>query len=191
VTVVVTDNPELREFQLRGVMGNIAKCLQELSDLSNKLREREDGKIRRGRQYTLESVNSKVKTILSQEHMKNIFDYSAYYINKNIVLTYNINDDKFNYIKEFVLGKTTLFTNRDNWTNEQIISAYRSQYHVEECFKQLKNNDYLSFRPIRHFIDNNITIYAFYCVLTLTLTSILKLELKKLGYDYSINNILK
>ena len=69
-------------------------------------------------------------------------------------------------------SKSVLFTDRDDWTNERIVGAYRLQYHVEEAFKQMKDTKYLSFRPIRHFTDNHIRVHTFYCVLALTLSGL-------------------
>jgi transposase len=191
VTVVVTDNPELYEAQIRGVANNIAKCTQELAELASKLKERENGAKIRGRQYTIDSVNAKIKNILSVEHMKNIFNYTVEIVNNNLTLSYSFNDNAFAYLKENILGKSILFTDRDDWSNEQIVSAYRAQYHVEECFQQMKHKSYLSFIPLRHYTDKHIIVHAFYCVLALTLASVLNLELKRMGYDVSINRMLK
>jgi transposase len=191
VTVVVTDNPELYKLQMRGVTSNIEKCSQELDELSYKIKEREDGKIFRGRQYSVDSVIKKIESILKPEHMNKIFDYKVEKIDGNITLSYNINEGKFSYLKQNILGKSILFTDRDDWSNERIVSAYRSQYHVEECFKQMKDTEYLSFVPIRHFTDKHITVHAFYCVLALTLASVLNLEFKRMGYEVSIHQMLK
>jgi transposase len=189
VTVVVTDNPELYKSQIRGVENNVNKCLKEFEELSGKLKERENGKKVRGRQYTLESVEAKVKSILTAEHMKKIFDYDIIHKNNQIIFNYKLNDDKFIYIKEHILGRSVLFTDRDDWSNEQIVGSYRAQYHVEECFKQMKHTEFLSFVPIRHYTDKHIIVHAFYCVLALTLSTVLNLELKRMGHDVSISKM--
>ena len=190
VAVVITSNPELYALQMRSVLNNISKCTLELSELSQILKEREDGKPRRGRQYTVESVESRVKNILSAEHMKAIFDFDIDRVDNIITLKFGVNEDKFDKLKEHTLGKSVLFTDRHEWTNEQIVGAYRSQYHVEECFKQLKNKEHLSFVPIRHFTDSHIAVHAFYCVLALTLTSVLNLEYSKISGKISIAEML-
>jgi transposase len=89
------------------------------------------------------------------------------------------------------LGKSILFINRFEWTTEEILSTYRSQYHVEENFKQLKNIKYLTFRPVRHFTDRTIRVHAFYCVIALTLCSLLRLEMENLGHKMTISTALK
>ncbi|MDR2200194.1 MAG: IS1634 family transposase [Deltaproteobacteria bacterium] len=191
VTVVLTNNPELFEAQLRGVTNNILKCSNALSELAGKLEERKEGKIFRGRQYSVESVNTNVKNILSAEHMKRVFEYDVESVEGNVTLSYRFNHEGFDNLKEHILGKSILFTDRDNWSNEQIVSAYRAQYHVEECFKQMKHKSYLSFIPIRHYTDRHIIVHAFYCVLALILTSLLNLEFKRMGYNITINKMIE
>ena len=36
-----------------------------------------------------------------------------------------------------------LLTDNDDWTGEQIVLAYRSQYCIENAFKQMKNPHFL------------------------------------------------
>jgi transposase len=191
LTVVITDNPELRDAQLVGLKANILKCEKEFLDLQNSLRLREAGKIIKGRKRTAESVLKNVEKILSAEHMKKVFSYNITGNDKNISLNFAFNKDKFDDLVNTYLGKTILFTNRDNWTNEQIVATYRSQFHIEDNFKQMKNIKYLSFRPIRHFTDRMIIVHAFYCVLALTLSCLLQLEMENLGYKMSVNAVLK
>jgi transposase len=187
LTVIITDNPKLREAQLDGVNNNINKCTKELVALQDSLRLREEGKIVRGRKRTAASVGKNVDKILLPEHMKKVFKYDISGVDNNIILSFNLDKDKYDDLVNNHLGKTILFTNRDDWTNEQIVATYRSQFHVEECFKQMKNIKYLSFRPIRHFTDRMIIVHAFYCVLAYTLSCLLQLEMNKLGFKFSLN----
>ena len=46
-------------------------------------------------------------------------------------LTYDINTNALNRIVETHLGKTILISNRAEWSDEQIIEAYRSQFLIE------------------------------------------------------------
>jgi transposase len=191
LTAIITDNPTLREAQLEGMNANMLKCKEKFAALQDNLRQRADGKITKGRKRTAASVAKNIQDILSAEHMKKVFTYEICDIDGKILVTYNLDPDKLNYVVNNYLGKTILFTNRDNWTNEQIVSTYRSQFHVEENFKQLKNTNYLTFRPIRHFTDVTIRVHAFYCVIALTLSSLLRLEMERLGYRMTVNTMLK
>ena len=92
-----------------------------------------------------------------------------------------------------------LFTDNDGWTGEQIVPAYRSQYHIEDAFKQMKNPRFLGMRfqllrqwsPMLYWKDSKIQVHAFYCVLSLLLTSLLQRELARKDEPLSINRMLE
>jgi transposase len=189
-TVIITDNPKLRDSQLVGLKDNIRKCETELLVLQDALKRREEGKIVKGRKRTPKTVGNNINKILSHEHMKKLFKVNITCLNDNIELTYDFIDSNYNNLLNYHLGKTILFTNRDDWTTEQIVATYRSQFHVEGSFKQMKNIKYLTFRPIRHFTDKMIIVHTFYCVLAYTLCCLLQHEMEELGYKMSINAVL-
>jgi hypothetical protein len=190
-TVVLTNNPELYNAQMDGVLNNIAKCESPFAELEERLRLREAGIITKGKKPTVESVTKNIVSILSAEHMKDIFDYTVTAEpGQTPTITLSLNDERWDRLKERILGKTFLFTDHLDWSNEQIVSAYRSQYHVEDAFKLMKDTKYLSFRPVRHFTDEHIRVHAFYCVLALTLTSLLNKELEQMGHKMSIRRML-
>jgi transposase len=89
--------------------------------------------------------------------------------------------NRFDALKVRKLGKSILFTDRFDWTNEKIVGAYHRQYHVEDAFQQMKDTKYLSFRPIYHFTDAYIRVHALYCVIALTLASLFNKEVEALG----------
>ncbi|MDR2338353.1 MAG: IS1634 family transposase [Deltaproteobacteria bacterium] len=191
-TVIITDNENLRESQLVGLKDNILKCDKELYSIQNALKLREDGIITKGKKRTYNSVEKNIDRILSADYMKKIFSTSVEKNEENALsLRYNLREDQYDDVVNNFLGKTILFTNRHEWSNEKIVSTYRSQFHVEESFKQMKDVNYLSFIPVRHFTDATIKVHGFYCVLAFTLSCLLQLELKRLGYNMTINNALK
>ena len=189
--VVVTNNPVLYDAQMVGVHSNIATCQKELAQLHKRLKLRKEGAITKGKKPTAESVGKNIKAILSAEYMYGIFDTAVKVgMDQTPELEFSLNNESLAELQERTLGKTILFTDRQEWTNEQIVSAYRSQHHVEEAFKQMKDTAHLSFRPLRHFTDANIRVHAFYCVLAYTLAALLNKELKQMGHDVSINRML-
>ena len=190
-TVVMTYNPELYKSQLRGVSHNIEKCVARFQELQESLLKWERGEVRKGRKPGLKGVNNSVSSILSAEHMKEIFIYNMKLVGGFVTLSFSLDNDKLENLKTTVLGKSFLFTDRSDWTNEQIVGAYRSQYHVEEAFKRMKDPEYLTFRPIYHFTDSKIRVHAFYCVLALLLSSLLNRELQDMGYRISIHRMLE
>jgi transposase len=191
LTVVLTYNPELFKTQLDGVKMNIQKCEEKLAELRKSLLARSSGEVKKGKKPTVESVKKKVVGILSRQHMKNVFDTETKQNEDGTTaFSYKLNEKKLNDLKKNVLGKSLLFTDHDDWSTEKIVSAYHAQYHVEQCFRQMKDVKYLSFRPQYHFTDANVKVHAFYCVLALTLCSVLQLEMEELGHDMSIHKII-
>ena len=191
LTAILTFNPELYNAQLDGVTSNIEKSAAKLAAIEFKLKARRDGVVTKGRVPTLDSVKKKVEGSLSAEHMKSLFDWNIEELEGGFLrLNYSFNEAKFHELKEKRLGRSILFTSCSDWSTEKIVMAYRSQYHVEEAFRQMKNNKYLSFRPIHHFTDDKIRVHAFYCVLALLIVSLLQRELWKMGYKISIERML-
>ena len=190
-TAVMTYNPELYKSQLRGISANVEKCVARLQELQESLLKWERGEIRKGRKPGLKGVDNSVSSILSAEHMKEVFIYNIKLVGGFASLSFSLDVDKLENLKTTVLGKTFLFKDRSDWTNEQIVGAYRSQYHVEEAFKRMKDPEYLSFRPVYHFTDSKIRVHAFYCVLALLLTSLLNRELQDMGHRISIHRMLE
>ena len=90
-----------------------------------------------------------------------------------------------------VLGKRILFTDNEDWTTEEIVLGYRSQHHVESAFRQMKDRYFVSFEPMRHWTDQKIQVHAFYCVLALTLASLLRREAARKGVALSADALLE
>lgn len=190
MTVLVVYNPELEAGQLQGIQKNIASCTQKLADLQQALGARENGTVKKGRKPTIESVQRQVDQILQKEFMKELFDVHVSASETAIRLTFAFNLTRLESLRERQLGKTILYTDNHDWSNEKIISTYRSQYYIEEAFKQMKNTDHLGFRPIYHWTDQKIRVHAFYCVLALRLCCLLQRELHDRGIDLSRNRML-
>jgi len=94
-------------------------------------------------------------------------------------------------MQEQRLGKTILFTDQNEWSDAQIVSGYRTQHHVEDAFRDLKDTEHLALRPQRHWTDQKIRVHVFYCVLALTLCSLLRRELHSKGIKRSLVAILE
>jgi transposase len=191
MTIVVVFNPNLYEGQMQGIQGNFEKTLCKLNELQNRLKDRAEGRITKGRAPTETSVEKQVKACLSSEFMSDIFGYSMTNLNGIPYFTYTFLPDKLKELQETILGKTILFTNRHDWTSEEIASSYRSAWHVEHAFMQMKDKDHLTVRPLFHWTDQKIKVHIFYCILAFRLCCILMKELQtKCVNKYSLNHIL-
>jgi transposase len=106
-------------------------------------------------------------------------------------LKWRFKDREWEKLDRTLLGKTILFTDRDDWTDEQIVCAYRSQSHVEDAFRRLKDPRFLTFRPTRHWTDQKLRVHAFYCVLALMILSLLRRKLAQAGIQMSIAHLVE
>jgi hypothetical protein len=101
-------------------------------------------------------------------------------------LTYRTDAAALARIHEQQLGKRILFTDHKDWTDDQIVLAYRSQSHVEDAFRTMKDPHFLSWEPMFHWTDSKIRVHAFYCVLALTLASLLQRQAAQNGIALSV-----
>ena len=109
--------------------------------------------------------------------MPDIFDYEIFKKDDNVFLSFSQSDAKLNSIKEAWLGKTALFTDRDHFSNFEIVAAYRSAWRVESAFRQLKDTDFITVRPIFHWTDEKIAVHIFICVLAYRICTVMRKEL--------------
>ena len=130
--VVITYNPELEDGQMQGILINIEKANAKLLDLQQRLMRWASGEITRGKRPTRESVARAVEKVLAVEYMSDIFLYEIIESDGNVHLVYRHSDLALEDIRRVHLGKTVLFTDRKDFTNEQIVSAYRNAWHVEK-----------------------------------------------------------
>jgi len=89
-----------------------------------------------------------------------------------------------------LFGKRILFSDRHNWTPEQIVTAYRSQSHVEADFRQMKDPHVVWFSPMHHWTDPKIRVHSFYCVLALTIARLMTRQANQTGIDMSVRELL-
>lgn len=189
-TILMVYNPALEEGQMQSIKLNIEKTTLKLLELQQKLMRRAVGKIKKGKKPTTQSVTAKVEDILKTEYMKDIFFYEVIEKDTNIYLTFAASDETLERVRIKYLGKTALFTDRNDFTNEEIVSAYRSAWHVESAFKQLKNTEHLTVRPIFHWTDEKNRVHIFTCVLSYRLCCLLVKELADKGINTNINQLL-
>ena len=144
-------------------------------------------------------MNKRIREICSAQFVGKILKAEVQQTGKGLELTFRTDQAALDHLCEVQFGKTILFTDNADWTEARIVSAYRSQYHIEDAFKQMKDPHFLGMRytllrqwsPMFHWTDSKIQVHAFYCVLALLLTSLLQRELARKGEPLSINRMLE
>jgi transposase len=139
----------------------------------------------------LAGVQNQVRSICAAQHLKSILKTQVKEVRRGLELTFSTDPAALDRLCRVQLGKTILFTDNADWSDEEIVLAYRSQYHIEDAFKQMKNPHFLHWSPMFHWTDSKIRVHAFYCVLALTLSSVLQRQLWGRGEQMSINRLLE
>ena len=189
-TLVVTFSPELQRKQIRGIEQHLAKKRRALEELQAKLR-RSQKPGAKGKGYSQESLAKQAQQICSGQHIAQILHVSITEERGQLRLTYRTDAAAYAHIQEHQLGKRILFTDQHDWSNEQIVRAYRSQSHVEDAFADMKDRHFLCWEPMFHWTDSKIRVHAFYCVLALILGSLLQRQASQGGLPLSMQALFQ
>ena len=187
-TVLCTFNEPLYDSQVKTLRREIAKRRRRLRAVEAALSRPPST---RGKQPTVAGVQKKVTAILQGRHMKDLFSAKVRARkNGRPLLTFQFLQEAWDELDRTLLGKTILFTDRAEWTDEQIVTGYRAQHHVEASFRRMKDPHYLTFRPVFHWTDQKLRVHAFCCVLALMIASLLRRRLAKARIDVSVSRML-
>ena len=189
-TLLITFSPELQRKQRRGIEQHLAKKRRALQELQARLhRSQKPGA--KGKGYTQQSLAQHALQICSGQYMAQLLHVAVTGKEKHLQLTYRTDAAALARIERQQLGKRILFTDQHDWTKEQIVLAYRSQSQVEDAFADMKDPHFLSWEPMFHWTDSKIRVHAFYCVLALTLASLLQRRAAQNGISLSVQALMK
>ncbi len=124
------------------------------------------------------------RDILTNKKLRTIIDYSIRKIKNGseLEITWRIDDaGKSEYLKP--LGKSLIFSNRNEWSTVEIVKTYRAQIDVERQFKELNKRGKISVMPMYVWTDQMIRVHMFISVLALLISNFLyrKIQLAGIG----------
>ena len=165
-TCVVTVSSQLKEGQIRG----IEQHLQTKFKLLEKFKQQLESPKRRKR-FSKAQIQERLKTIIKGQFIDLILKYEFLELSEqSFSFTYFIDQEAYENFEANVLGRKILVTNRHDWSNEDIILAYRGQSKVEYAFRTLKNPLHLAVRPQYHWTDQKLAAHFLICILGYLLT---------------------
>jgi transposase len=189
--LVVSYNQNLFNAQWLTLQNDITRATEKLSSLQQKLKDRENGVIKRGRVITVESVRKQCKNILNRQYMKRVIKVTIVKGTGDIPrLEYAIDADAVHEIADTRLGKNIIITSRKDWDDEKIILTYRSQFIIEDVFKEMKDRNTGSWWPLHHWTDSKIKVHALYCTIALLLRALIMRRVRQAGLHMSMRRIL-
>ena len=189
LTVVVSFNNNLYTSQIKSINNEINKCLGKLSAISTKLEDRIAGRVTKGKKPTKESIKKQVASTLSGQHMKTLIKTTVTEHNGIPVLIYNLDTNAYAELSDTYLGKNIIITDNHAWSTEDIIVTYRSQYIIEDIFKQMKDRKTGTWWPMFHWTDQKIRVHGFYCSLSLLLRALIMKRIQEASMPMSINRL--
>lgn len=189
-TVVVTRSERLLKGQMDGIRASLRKKRAALRQLQTKL-DRSQRPGARGKGYTQESLEKRLDALTSGQYIHDILKTRVTKSKGRLDFTFWTDPQAFRKLQRTRLGKRILCTDNDAWSTEEIILGSRAQSHVEDAFKQMKDPHWVSFSPTFHWTDQKLRVHCFYCVLALTLCSLLQRTAAQAGIKLTIPSLLE
>jgi transposase len=106
-------------------------------------------------------------------------------------LSYQADSDAQHKLADTYLGKTLLITGHKDWTDTQVIRAYRSQFVIEEIFHEMKDRHIGAWWPLRHWTDSKIQVHGLYCTIAVLLRALLWRRARQAGLRLSMAGLLE
>ena len=181
-TLVVTYNQNLFQAQWLTVQHDLTQACEELGALQQRLQDREAGRIKGGNAPTVASVEKQCQHHLSRPYLTDLIPYTVSVGSLGVPrLEYQLDSRALQQLEDTELGKNILITNQDTWENARIIRAYRSQYLIEEVFKQMKDRHFGTWWPLNHWTDQKIHVHGLYCSIAMLLRAVLHRQARQRG----------
>jgi transposase len=190
--LVVIYNQNLFNAQWLTLQNDVSKAIEKLSLLQQKLEDRSNGLITRGKAPTLESVKKQCQSYLTRQHLKRIITVTVNNGAKDIPhLEYKIDTNAIHEVSNTYLGKNIIISSRENWDDAKIITAYRSQFIIEDVFKEMKDRNTGSWWPMHHWTDSKIKVHGLYCTIALLIRALMFRRIRKAGFHISMKRVLR
>ena len=184
-TVLLFISERLRQGQIRGLMQHLKKAIRQLERWKAQLAKPRSGP------RTIEAAHKQIQTLLSAQHVSRVLkvDYDPAREGADR-LHYEIDTTAIDEVANELYGKRFLITDRNEWSDEQILLAYRGQSDVEEAFRQLKDDEHMAVRPQYHWTDQKICVHTFCCLLALLLGRLVEFQARELNYTEGLSGLL-
>lgn len=179
--ICLTFNEEFYEAQMQGFVLQISKRVEKLQTLKKRLESYRHNLATPGPKPRASAVEQRAAKIVKGQHMKEVINYKVTETDGLVSLDFAVDEQAVSRVAGTLFGKSVIFTDREDMNTETIVETYHSQYQIEDAFKQMKDPQHVCFWPVYHWTDQKIRVHVFYCVLALTLSSLLMRRLAGAG----------
>jgi transposase len=162
-----------------------------LAAVQRNLQNRAVGLITGGTPPTVESVKRKCEQILHRQHLRRLVQTTVTLDAAALPqLRYQAGSAAQQQLKDTYLGKTVLITSHKEWSDAQVIRAYRSQFVIEEIFHEMKDRHIGAWWPLHHWTDSKIQVHGLYCTIAVLLRALLWRRARQAGLRLSMSGLL-
>lgn len=179
---ILTFSQKLYDGQAKELNDNIVKAVNDLDELNDKVKD-----VKSRIDKSEKALDGKIGKILTHKYLSDIILTE---IKENEII-YNLNEIKKSKLMNHYFGKKLTITDRDEWSTSEILTSYYEQDCIEKIFRDTKNTEHFSLKPLFHWTEQKIRVHFFISLLGLTLSSVLQKELLNYGFDISKNIMMK
>jgi transposase len=173
-TVIVSRSEPFAAKQARSFAQTLTKARRELQALK--------GIVARGRHRMDErACQQRIAQILKRRWLAEVVKVDVDLAARR--MSFRTDHAALARVRRREFGKRIIFTDRHDWTDEQIVTAYRAQPEAEGAFRQMKDPEFAAFSPAHHWTDQKLRVHAFYCTLALTIVNLIEREIRNAGID--------
>jgi transposase len=170
--------------QMQSLTSTLSKALQSMRRLSVEL-------AKPGERFTEAGIRNRIARWLSGAFVSELVRYQLEKLDGRWRLQFDFDNVAFERLLTRRLGRTTLLTNRLDWTAEQVVEGYSGQQQIERVFRGLKDGDWLGWGPMYHWTDSKIRVHAFYCMLGISLLQYIHKKAQAAWAGLSIEQLLE
>ncbi len=186
--LVISFSPGFYRKQVRTLDRLQQKAEQKLRTLRAGLQEA----VERRHPRTERAVQREIDALVRRERLKDFFS-AKLRVRQGAVyeLSWTWDAHKKRQIKHRYFGKTVLFTDRQDLSEQRIVLAYRSQAKVEAMFRMSKSRQRGLWWPAYHWTDSKLFVHALYCFLALLLIRIVLLQLQEKNLSIGADRLIE
>jgi transposase len=176
-TLVVVHSEVLRDAQVRGLKQQLDKRHAALGRLAANLEKPRGGRGRR------DKLDERIAEILRGQHMKDLIHVEVFKRQGRLRIRVRVDEERQRHLTDVVFGKRILMTDHHEWSDADVIAAYRGQATAERAFRDLKDPGQLAVRPTFHWTDQKLRVHAFICILGYLMLQVLLRRARAAGID--------
>jgi transposase len=188
-SLVMTFSPTLYTKQRRTMNLQQAKVEDHFRELTAAIESwRQSG---RGRGHLVESVKKKIERWTAREHLRDYLDVEMETEGELVVaLRWRWDRSRKREVQRRWLGKRILVTDQHEWSDAEVILAYRKLHRTENLFRISKSRRG-PWWPMFHWTDSKIRVHALYCHFALLMLAIIQRQLEESGVVIAVDRAIE